>query len=263
MTYCVGMMLDAGLVLMSDTRNNSGVDNISTFRKMFNWHVPGERVITLLTAGNLATTQSVISQLEERNKVPGDRHPSILDAPTMFQVASEVGRMLRRVIEGPGELPDPEAGPQAEGARFTASIILAGQIKGMAPRLFLIYPEGNFIEASFDTPFFQIGETKYGRPILLRGYDRTMRFEDAVKLLMVSFDSTLAANLSVGLPLDLMVIERDRLAPIHQRRILADDPYFRAISRGWGDALRRAFQSLPAYDLETGGLGGEGGAPIS
>jgi putative proteasome-type protease len=248
------MMLDAGLVLMSDTRTNSGVDNISTFRKMFNWHVPGERVITLLTAGNLATTQSVISQLEERNKVPGDRHPSILDAPTMFQVASEVGRMLRHVIEGPGELSDPEAGPQAEGARFTASIILAGQIQGMEPRLFLIYPEGNFIEASFDTPFFQIGETKYGRPILLRGYDRTMPFEEAVKLLMVSFDSTLAANLSVGLPLDLMVIERDRTEPIHHRRILADDPYFRAISRRWGDALRRAFQSLPAYDLETGGL---------
>lgn len=253
MTYCVGMMLDAGLVLMSDTRTNAGVDKISTFRKMFNWHVPGDRTITLMTAGNLATTQSVISQLEERNKVPGDRHPSILEAPTMFQVAGEVGRMLRSVVEGPGEFPDPVDGPQAEGARFTASIILAGQIQGMEPRLFLIYPEGNFIEASFDSPFFQIGEAKYGRPILLRGYDRTMPFEDAVKLLMVSFDSTLAANLSVGLPFDLLVLARDQLEPVHQRRIVADDPYFRAISRGWGDALRRAFQSLPAYDLETGG----------
>ena len=121
----------------------------------------------------------------------------------------------------------------------------------MEPRLFLIYPEGNFIEASFDTPFFQIGETKYGRPILLRGYDRAMGFEDAVKLVMVSFDSTLAANLSVGLPLDLMVIERDRFSPLHQTRIGADDAYFRSISRGWSDALRRAFQSLPAYDLST------------
>ena len=253
MTYCVGMMLDAGLVLMSYTRTNSGVDNISTFRKMFSWNVPGERIITLMTAGNLATTQAVISELEERNKVPGDRHPSILEAPTMFQIAGEVGRRLRAVIDGPGEFPEPGEGPQAEGAKFTASIILAGQIKGMEPRLFLIYPEGNFIEASFDTPFFQIGETKYGRPILLRGYERTMRFEDAVKLLMVSFDSTLAANLSVGLPLDLMVIERDRFTPVHQRRIGAEDAYFRSISHGWGDALRRAFQSLPAYDLATGG----------
>jgi len=243
------MMLDAGLVLMSDTRTNSGVDNISTFRKMFSWQVPGERIITLMTSGNLATTQSVISQLEERNKVPGDRHPSILGAPTMFQVASEVGRQLRSVIEGPGEFPDPDEGPQAEGAKFTASMILAGQIKGMEPRLFRIYPEGNFIEASFDTPFFQIGETKYGRPILLRGYDRGMRLEDAVKLLMVSFDSTLAANLSVGLPLDLMVVERDCFTPLHQRRIGADDAYFRSISRGWSEALRRAFQSLPAYEL--------------
>jgi putative proteasome-type protease len=249
MTYCVGMMLEAGLVLMSDTRTNSGVDNISTFRKMFSWHVPGERMITLMTAGNLATTQAVISQLEERNKVPGDRHPSILEAPTMFQVATEVGRRLRHVIEGPGALPDPADGPQAEGARFTASMIVAGQIKGMSPRLFMIYPEGNFIEASFDTPFFQIGETKYGRPILLRGYDRAMGFEEAVKLLMVSFDSTLAANLSVGLPLDLMVIARDGLEPAHQRRIVADDPYFRSISRGWGEALKGAFQALPDYDL--------------
>jgi putative proteasome-type protease len=243
------MLLDAGLVLMSDTRTNSGVDNISTFRKMFSWSVPGERIITLMTSGNLATTQAVISQLEERNKVPGDRHPSILEAETMFQIATEVGRRLRSVIEGPGELPDPDEGPQAEGAKFTASMLLAGQIRGMEPRLFLIYPEGNFIEASFDTPFFQIGETKYGRPILLRGYERDMRFDDAVKLLMVSFDSTLAANLSVGLPLDLMVIERDSFTPLHQRRIGADDPYFRSISRGWSEALRRAFQSLPAYDL--------------
>jgi len=258
MTYCVGMMLDAGLVLMSDTRTNSGVDNISTFRKMFSWSVPGERIITLMTAGNLATTQAVISQLEERNKVPGDRHPSILEAPTMFQIAGQVGHLLRSVIEGPGEFPEPGEGPQAEGAKFTASIILAGQIAGMEPRLFLIYPEGNFIEASFDTPFFQIGETKYGRPILLRGYERGMPFEDAVKLLMVSFDSTLAANLSVGLPFDLMVIQRDLFSPLHQRRIGADDAYFRSISRGWGDALRRAFHSLPAYDLA-----GDGEAPTT
>ena len=245
MTYCVGMSLDKGLVLMSDTRTNSGVDNISTFRKMFHWSVPGERVIALMTAGNLATTQAVVSQLEERNKAPADRHNSLLEAPTMFQVATTVGQLLRDTIKARDE----DHGQSASGA-FTASIILAGQIKGMEPRLFLIYPEGNFIEASFDTPFFQIGETKYGRPILLRGYDRGMKFEDAVKLLMVSFDSTLKANLSVGMPLDLLVIERDSFAPAHARRITADDPYFRSISQGWGEALRQAFESLPHYRFD-------------
>lgn len=246
MTYCVGMVLDKGLVLMSDTRTNSGVDNISVFRKMFCWTEPGERIITILTAGNLATTQAVISQIEERTKAPSDRRPSILDAPTMFQIATIVGRLLRDVIEG-----RQDSGMQSEGPRFTASIIVAGQIRDMEPRLFLIYPEGNFIEASFDTPFFQIGETKYGRPILLRGYDKAMSFEDAVKLLMVSFDSTIAANLSVGLPLDLMVIERDQFAPLHLKRITADDVYFKSISSSWGEALRQAFYSLPDYAFDA------------
>ena len=244
MTYCVGMVLDKGLVLMSDTRTNSGVDNISVFRKMFHWSVPGDRVITLMTAGNLATTQAVISRLEERTKAPSERQNSLMELSTMFQVASETGKLLREVIAET----QTDNGARGKG-RFTASIILAGQIKGMEPRLFMIYPEGNFIEASFDTPFFQIGETKYGRPIIIRGYDRTMSFEDAVKLLMVSFDSTLKANLSVGLPLDLMVIERDSFAPTHERRIENTDPYFTAISDSWSEALRSAFHSLPDYSF--------------
>ncbi len=183
MTYCVGMMLDRGLVLMSDTRTNSGVDNISTFRKMHHWEVADERIVTLMSSGNLATTQAVVSQLEERNKAPSERHNSLLEAPTMFQVATMVGKLLNDTIE----LQNAESGEVSAG-KFTASMIVAGQIKGMQPRMFLVYPEGNFIEASFDTPFFQIGETKYGRPIILRGYDRAMSFEDAVKLLMVSFE---------------------------------------------------------------------------
>ena len=165
MTYCVGLRLNKGLVFMSDTRTNSGVDNISTFRKMFTWSTPGERVITLLTSGNLATTQAVVSLLEERTKAPAERNPSILEAPTMFQVARLVGNTLRETIQT-----DSEGGESAEGL-FNASLILGGQIASSEPRLFLIYPEGNFIEVSEDTPFFQIGETKYGRPILLRGYD--------------------------------------------------------------------------------------------
>ena len=245
MTYCVGMMLDRGLVLMSDTRTNSGVDNISVFRKMFHWQVPGERVISIMTAGNLATTQYVVSQLEERTKAPDDRHNCLLEAPTMFQVASLVGKLLNETIQASESF----NGQEGQG-RFTASMIVAGQIKGMEPRLFMIYPEGNFIEASWDTPFFQIGETKYGRPIILRGYDRQMSFEDAVKLMMVSFDSTLKANLSVGLPLDMLVLERGRIEPLHTRRITAADPYFQKISSGWGEALKRAFYSLPDYSFD-------------
>lgn len=245
MTYCVGLMLDKGLVLMSDTRTNSGVDNISVFRKMRTWSVPDERIITLMTAGNLATTQAVVSRLEERSKAPAERQNSLMELPTMFQAACEVGTLLRETIAETQQ----DNGPKGSG-RFTASIILAGQIKGMEPRLFMIYPEGNFIEASFDTPFFQIGETKYGRPILIRGYDRDMGFEDAVKLLMVSFDSTLKANLSVGLPLDLLVIERDRFSPVHERRIETNDPYFTEVSSSWSEALRSAFHSLKDYRFD-------------
>lgn len=246
MTYCVGMMLERGLVCMSDTRTNSGVDNISTFRKMNHWEVPGERIISIMTAGNLATTQAVISQLEERNKAPSERHNSLLEAETMFQVATIVGNLLQDTIASRAE----DNGQHASAGTFSATMIVAGQIKGMEPRLFLIYPEGNFIEASFDTPFFQIGETKYGRPILLRGYQPQMSFEAAVKLLMVSFDSTLKANLSVGLPLDLLVIERDCFEPLHERRIEAGDSYLQAVSEGWGEALRQALDALPDYTMQ-------------
>ncbi len=244
MTYCVGMVIDKGIVMMSDTRTNSGVDNISVFRKMFHWSVPGERMLAVMTAGNLATTQAVVSQLEERTKAPDDRENSLMTSPTMFTVATEIGKLLRNTVKE-----RQEANGGSGKGRFTASIILAGQIAGMEPRLFHIYPEGNFIEAGLETPFFQIGETKYGRPIILRGYDRDMSFEDAVKLLMVSFDSTLKANLSVGLPLDMMVIGKDDFAPTHERRINADDEYFQQISSQWGEKLRDAFHALPDYSF--------------
>ena len=243
MTYCVGLRLARGLVFMSDTRTNAGVDNVSVFRKMHTWSVPGERVITLLTAGNLATTQSVVSLLDERTKAPPERSPSLLEAPSMFQVARIVGDTLREAIQANGS-----AGQKADSA-FNATLILGGQITDGAPRLFLIYPEGNFIEASDDTPFLQIGETKYGKPILVRAYDPEMSFEDAVKLLLVSFDSTIKANLSVGPPLDLQIYETDSFAVGAERRIGYDDSYFRQISSGWGDALRTAFGSLPDFEF--------------
>ncbi|MDJ0995266.1 MAG: proteasome-type protease [Dinoroseobacter sp.] len=246
MTYCVGMKLNRGLLMMSDTRTNAGVDNISTFRKMYSWEKPGERAITVMTAGNLATTQAVISLLDERMKAPSDRSPSVFEAPSMFQVARLVGQTLREVIQE-----NADTGARADSA-FNATLIVGGQIAGSEPRLFMIYPEGNFVEASTDTPFFQIGETKYGRPIILRGFEPDLPFNDAIKLLLLSFDSTIKANLSVDLPIDLQVIEEDTLELGYAARIERGNPYYDEISGKWGDALRAAFHSLPNYVPENG-----------
>ncbi|MEM1373633.1 MAG: peptidase [Pseudomonadota bacterium] len=240
MTYCVGMTLSRGLVFMADTRTNAGLDNISTYRKLYTWEEPGERALTLMTAGNLATTQSVISLLDERTKAPDARAPSMLAVPSMFQAARLVGDTLRDVISR-----QEETGQAAES--FNATIILGGQIAGGPPRLFLIYPEGNFIEAGEDTPFFQIGEIKYGRPILVRAYDPALSFEDAIRLLLVSFDSTVKANLTVGAPFDFHVYEEGSLTTGRTGRLLGEDPYVQSISQGWGDALKDALESLPPF----------------
>ena len=241
MTYCVGLRLNRGLVFMSDTRTNAGVDNFSTTKKMFTWTVPGDRSITIMTAGNLATTQALVSLLEERSKVVSERSPTILEQPTMFQVARLVGQTLREVIQ------DSVMVGQTSSSSFTASVILGGQINGGSPTLFMIYPEGNFIEITDDAPFFQIGEAKYGKPILVRAYDPDMTFEEAIKLLMVSFDSTIKANLSVGLPLDLRTYDANSFADGFTSRIESTDAYYQQISQSWGDALRNALMDLPAY----------------
>jgi putative proteasome-type protease len=238
MTYCVGLRLNKGPVFMSDTRTNAGVDNISVFKKMFTWEVPGDRMITIMTAGNLATTQAVISILDEHTKAAEDRNPSILEAPSMFQVATLIGKTLRDVIASATQ-----TGQTAEST-FNATIIVGGQIAGGEARLFLVYPEGNFVEASTDTPFFQIGETKYGRPILVRAYDPDMSMEEAVKLLLVSFDSTIKANLSVDLPLDLLIYHNESLKKGVEKRFEKHDAYYEMVSSGWGEALKRAFKSL-------------------
>ncbi|TPI42217.1 peptidase [Mesorhizobium sp. B3-1-6] len=241
MTYCVGLKIDRGLVFMSDTRTNAGMDSISTFKKMHVWEQPGERVIVLMSAGNLATTQAVVSLLDERNKAVGDRHGKLLETPSMYQTVRLVGDTVKEAIA--------HASPDGEkaDAYFNASFILGGQIKGSPPRLFMIYPEGNFIESTDDTPFFQIGETKYGKPIIIRAYDRTMSLAETVKLLLVSFDSTLKSNLSVGLPLDLLFMEQDAFKVGLNRRIGHDDPYYRTISDGWSSALKLAFSNLPDF----------------
>ncbi|MHC5231881.1 peptidase [Brucella sp. LJL56] len=243
MTYCVGMKIDRGLVFMSDTRTNAGLDNISIFTKMRSWSEPGERVIVLLSAGNLATTQAVASLLEERMKAPADRHPSVFDAPSMFQVARLVGDTVKEVIQSSAT-----GGQNADA--FGASFILGGQIRGGQPRLFYIYPEGNFIESSADTPFFQIGENKYGKPILVRAYQEQMSFEEAVKLLLVSFDSTLKANLSVGLPLDMQIYEADSFKTGARKRFEATDPYYQTVSESWSEALKSALEQLPPFSFD-------------
>jgi putative proteasome-type protease len=240
MTYCVGLKIDRGLVFMSDTRTNAGVDSISTFRKMYTWEDPGERVLVLLAAGNLATTQAVVSLLDERSKAPAERSPSIMATPSMYQTARLVGDTVKEVIAS-----STPSGQKADA--FGASFIFGGQIRGTEPRLFLIYPEGNFIETSEDTPFFQIGETKYGKPILVRAYEPAMTFAETAKLLMVSFDSTVRSNLSVGLPLDMLFYERDTFRVGYRKRIGQNDAYFRKISDGWSDALKTAFESLPDF----------------
>ncbi len=248
MTYCVGLMVDQGLVFLSDTRTNAGIDNIARFRKMFTWEVPGERSLVLMTAGNLATSQAVVSMLEEGIEagtseeaaaVLGDNTlPSLLKAPNMFRSAEIVGEAMvavqkrfRRSLEQMNE---------AGGS----TMILGGQRKGGTPRLFLIYPEGNCIEATEDTPFLQIGEHKYGKPILDRVIARDMPLEEARKAALLSMDSTLRSNLSVGMPLDLAVLPTDTCKLSERRRIEADDEEFHALSENWSAALRDAFHSI-------------------
>lgn len=244
MTYCVAVKLDHSLLFMSDTRTNAGIDDIAVVRKMFTWSEPGERVITLMTAGNLATTQAVVARLNDRLVVPDQRDPSLMQVPTLFEAAKLVGEHLKAVVSR-----STDGGPVSDSANFGATIILGGQIAGMPPSLFLIYPEGNFVEAGPETPFFQIGETKYGRPILIRALEPSCSPEEAVRLLCVSFDSTLKANLSVGMPLDLHIYETDSLQDGRMIRIEDGDPAFTAISNGWGDALKAALSGLPYYPI--------------
>ena len=238
MTYCVGLLLNEGMVLLSDTRTNAGLDNISTYRKMFTFEEPGERVIVIMTAGSLSVTQTTIAQLREAIEDPeASPDTSIMLAPTLLKVAEIVGATLAKVRAAVDEKLS-----AMQGA--SASMIVAGQRKGGAMRLFLIYPEGNFIEATEDTPFLQIGEHKYGKPILDRVVSLTTSLQDAQKAVLLSMDSTLRSNLSVGMPLDLAVIERDACKVTQKRRIEAGDPHFRAMSDAWSNALRDGFARI-------------------
>ncbi len=239
MTYCVGLLLDAGMVLLSDTRTNAGLDNIAVYRKTFVFEEPGEKVVVLLSAGSLSVTQTTIARLEEAISDSQDATvETILNVPTMLQTAELVGRTLSDVASDISEK------MSRAQQMASASFIVAGQRRGGGMRMFLVYPEGNYIEATRDTPFLQIGEHKYGKPILDRVVTPETSILDAKKAVLLSMDSTLRSNLSVGMPLDMTVIEKDALRVTEQRRIEADDAGFQEMSRAWSQALRDAFTGI-------------------
>ena len=237
MTYCIGILLDEGVVLASDSRTNAGIDRVSTFRKMFTFDRPGERFFALLTAGNLSLTQGVVSLMTEwlNNENP---EQDLYAVTSMFGAARVVGNALR-------EIHKTDAGYlQQQEVDFSASFILAGQLKGGQLRLFMIYDAGNFIEAMGDTIYFQIGEVKYGKPILDRIIQHDTSLNDAAKCALISFDSTMRSNVSVGPPLDLMIYRRDSLKPGFTIRLEDDDPYLQAVREGWGGAIHKAFHDI-------------------
>jgi putative proteasome-type protease len=241
MTYCLALKVREGLVMLSDTRTNAGIDNISRFKKMFVFEQPGERVLVLLAAGNLGITQGVISHLEDAIEA-GEADPnieSVLNCDSTYRAAELVGDAMQHLQSRD------RARIEAQGSAADASMIVAGQRKGGILRLFLVYPAGNFIEASEDTPYFQIGEHKYGKPILDRVIKPDTDLQDAIKAALVSMDSTLRSNLSVGMPLDLAVITPDKIGVAQLLRMEPDDPTFHVISENWSIALREAFHSLP------------------
>lgn len=240
MTYCVGVLLDQGLVLASDTRTNAGVDQVAIFPKMHLFEIPGERLIALMTAGNLALTQSIVGRLREAvNKNEGIH---LNNVSSLFEAASLVGDQVRYAFEKDGEH------LKNHHADFQVSIIVAGQIKGEKPRLFTVYNAGNFIETSAETPYFQIGEIKYGKPIIDRVIRHDTKLMDAVKCILISFDSTIRSNISVAAPIDLVMYETDSFRTTLRQRVCENDPYYSTIRTGWSDGLKTVFKELPNPD---------------
>lgn len=239
MTYCVAMRLSDGLVFASDTRTNAGFDQISSFRKMHRFEKPGERLLVLLTAGNLATSQSVISLLERRMNTDS---PNLMNVQSLFEAAELVGGTMREVME--------RDNPNGKTSHvdFSCSMILGGQICGESTRLFNIYPEGNFIESMPETPYFQIGESKYGKPILDRVLTYGSALERAYQLALISFDSTMKSNLSVGMPLDVLIYHNDRLTPAFTDRVDEQDTYFANLRQQWNRGIGDLVESLAVPD---------------
>jgi putative proteasome-type protease len=246
MTYCVAVKLNAGMVFLSDSRTNAGLDQISTFRKMIVYEKPGDRFMCLLSAGNLSVSQSVreILQVEQLQDVDGGEPITIWNARSMFDAARVLGSAVRHVYERDGD------SLQRAGVEFNVSMIFGGQVQGEGMRLFQVYSAGNFIEATTETPFFQVGESKYGKPVLDRVIAPETPLDEAAKCVLVSMDSTLKSNLSVGLPLDLVVYEANQLQSDKITCIDNDNPYFRMLHNTWGQKLRDVFDSIedPTWD---------------
>ena len=244
MTYCVGVILDDGMIFASDSRTHAEVDDFAKFCKMTVFERPRDRVIVLLSSGSLAGTQAVISVLKQRGNAGGDVD-NLWNAHTMFDVANVVADAMREIERRDGQ-------HLAESAiKFNASFILGGQIGGEPMRLFRIYAEGNFIEAGFDTPFLQTGETKYGKPIIDRVITPSVSLADAAKCVLVSFDSTMRSNLSVGMPIDLICYQRDSLQVQMRRRFDEGDRYFTTLSSQWSEGVRQVFSQLPALHWDA------------
>ncbi|MBI3916931.1 MAG: proteasome-type protease [Betaproteobacteria bacterium] len=245
MTYCVAAVLDVGMVFASDSRTSAGVDHVSSFRKMRIFATEGERVIIILSSGNLSITQNVVNILDHQSRNP-DAKKTVMNVASMIEVAERVGETLREVKR--------RDGPYLEQSNVDASatLLVGGQIRGERQRLFHIYNEGNFIEATRDTPYFQIGESKYGKPVIDRVIKCNTEILDATKCILVSFDSTMRSNISVGLPIDLLVYVRDSFRIGMQRRVEEDDPYFTMIHQQWGNGLRKVFAGIPNPDWTVG-----------
>ena len=246
MTYCIGIRLNAGLVFLSDSRTNAGMDQISTFRKMMIHEKPGDRFMVMLSAGNLSVAQSIreLLQVETLACGPDEEPLTIWNTTNMFDAARVLGATVRRVYRDDG------VALNTAGIEFNASLILGGQIKGEAMRMFLVYSAGNFIEATRETCYFQLGESKYGKPVLDRLIVPSTPLDTAAKCALVSMDSTLKSNLSVGLPLDLLVYREGDLRSDQVVCIDDGNPYFQMIRNTWGQRLREVFDSLedPYWD---------------
>jgi putative proteasome-type protease len=240
MTYCIAIKLKQGLVMLSDSRTNAGVDHISTFRKMTVFEKKGDRVITLLSSGNLAITQMVRQRINQGFKDADDTPRTIWNVPTMFDAAQLVGDAVRVVAEREAEA------LKAAGVEFNLNLILGGQIGSEEPRLFHMYAAGNFIEAADENCYFQIGEAKYGKPILDRVIEPDMTLDEAAKCALISMDSTLKSNLSVGMPLDLLIYETNALDVTHVTHIDEKNEYFQMIRNSWGLKLKQVFGEIPA-----------------
>jgi len=240
MTYCAGILVQEGLVMFADTRTNAGFDDISTYRKLRIYETPGERTLAIATSGNLSVTQMALSVLAEGLLNPETGELETLEhTPSMFRAAQLVGMAIRKVKHDIGP------GLEADHVDSGVALLLGGQIRGGPMRLFMIYDAGNFIECGPDSPFLQIGEHKYGRPILVRAVNFRTELYDALKIGLISLDSTIQSNLAVGPPIDLLVLRRDALRPELNYRIEPDEPYFRELSDRWSEALRAAHVSLP------------------